>query len=299
MVIETINDDFCDVMTKQQLEKYVAHINTMHKRKDKKVLPANVPLPDGINPGGGINQSRDSSHGTTVPRGSRLTPERLAKMNIGTNFLSPQEKQIFIDILFEFEGAIAFDDSEMGLLHPEIEPPVVVHTVPHSPWQQQNLRLPKAMQEAATAIVKEKLESGTLEFSQGPYRSRYFLVRKKDGNWRLINDVQALNKVTIRDSGMPPSVDEFSEDFACYPITSAIDYYSGYYEINLDKVSRDLTAFLTKQMTISTPNYIRFKRPIKAPTGITRQESIYMMLNMKGTISLLDGTLKLYSDLKV
>ena len=134
----------------------------------------------------------------------------------------------------------------MGLLHPEIEPPVVIHTVPHSPWQQQNLRLPKAMQEAATAIVKDKLESGTLEFSQGPYRSRYFLVRKKDGNWRLINDVQALNKVTIRDSGMPPSVDEFSEDFAGYPITSAIDYYSGYYEINLDKVSRDLTAFLTE-----------------------------------------------------
>jgi hypothetical protein len=102
------------------------------------------------------------------------------------------------------------------------------------------------MQEAATAIVKDRLESGALEFSQGPYRNRYFLVRKKDGGWRLINDVQALNKVTIRDSGMPPSVDEFSEDFACYPITSAIDYYSGYNEINLDKESRDLTAFLTE-----------------------------------------------------
>ena len=45
---------------------------------------------------------------------------------------------------------------------------------------------------------------------------------------------------------MPPSVDEFSEDFAGYPITSAIDYYSGYYEISLDKKSRDLTAFMTE-----------------------------------------------------
>ena len=105
------------------------------------------------------------------------------------------------------------------------------------------------MQEAATAIVKDKLESGTLEFSQGSYRNRYFLVRKKDDNWRLINDMQALNKVTIRDSDMPPSIDEFSEDFACYPITSAIDYYSGYYEINLDKISRDLTVFLTETWT--------------------------------------------------
>src|SRR5204862_4709885 len=99
------------------------------------------------------------------------------------------------------------------------------------------------MQEVFTAIVKEKLENGTLEFSQGPYGSRYFLVKKKDGIWRLINDVQALNKVTIR---MPPSVDEFSEDFAGYPITSAIDYYFGYYEIIRARASRDLTAFLTE-----------------------------------------------------
>jgi hypothetical protein len=44
---------------------------------------------------------------------------------------------------------------------------------------------------------------------------------------------------------MPPSVDEFSEDFAGYPILSAIDYFSGYYQIPLDKSSRDLTAFLS------------------------------------------------------
>ena len=101
------------------------------------------------------------------------------------------------------------------------------------------------MKQAATEIVKERLANGLLEFSQGPYRNHYFLVDKKDGKQRLILDVQLLNKVTILDSGMPPSVDEFSEDFAGYPITSAIDYYSGYNQIELDKQSRDLTAFLT------------------------------------------------------
>ena len=44
---------------------------------------------------------------------------------------------------------------------------------------------------------------------------------------------------------MPPSVDEFSEDFAGYPITSAIDYFSGYYQILLDKSCHDLTAFMS------------------------------------------------------
>ena len=234
------------VLSKKEWEVMV---RTMYKRKDKKVKPVNIGLPDGINPGGvmsgDIVQEGEMKSGKVVPRGSRLTPERLSAMQIGTGFLSETEKQLFIDILYEYEGAIAFEDSEMGLLDPSIEPPVVIHTVPHEPWQQPNLRLPKSMQDEATRQVKKKLDLGLLEFSQGPYRSRYFVVPKKDGEYRFINDVQPLNNVTIRDSGMPPSVDEFSEDFADYPITSAIDYYFGYNEISLDRASRDYTAFLT------------------------------------------------------
>jgi len=235
-------------MSKRQLKKYTAEIRALYKRKDQKIRPVNIPLPDGINPRGGVNPSANlrDPYMQSIPRGSRLTPERLATMKIGPGFLSPAEKQLFVDILFKYESAIAFDDSEMGLLRPEIEPPAVIHTVPHIPWQQQNIRLPHSVKQAATKIVKARLDNGLLEFSQGPYRNRYFLVdKKKAGERRLILDVQLLNKVTIRDSGMPPSVDEFSEDFAGYPITSAIDYYSGYNQISLDKQSRDLTAFLT------------------------------------------------------
>ena len=54
-------------------------------------------------------------------------------MKIDTDFLTEKEKQIFINILYEYEGAIAFDDSEMGLLDSAIEPPMVIHTVPHVP----------------------------------------------------------------------------------------------------------------------------------------------------------------------
>ena len=265
MTIEIMNDhNFDEIMTKQELEEYVAQVKMMYKRKDKKIHPANVPLSDGINPGGGVNlesdeidlqqlklgvRSNSSDNDRKVPRGSRLTPKRLASMQIDADFLSEKEKQIFIDILYEFEGAIAFDDSEMRLLNPEIEPPIIIHTIPHAPWQQQNIRLPKAMQEIATRHVKEKLANGTLEFSQGPYRNRYFLVKKlkkMEEEYRFINDVQLLNEIMIRDSGMPPSMDEFSEDFADYPITSSIDYYSDYYQIPLDKTSRDYTAFLTE-----------------------------------------------------
>jgi hypothetical protein len=81
------------------------------------------------------------------------------------------------------------------------------------------------MQEEATRHVKEKLANGILKFSQGPYRSRYFLVAKKIPGEKEIHQRRPTSeqKVTIRDSGMPPLVDEFSKDFAEYPILSSID----------------------------------------------------------------------------
>ena len=67
-------------------------------------------------------------------------------MQIGNGFLSDAERQ-FVDILFEYEGVLVFEDLEMGLLNSEIDPPAVIHTIPHDPWQQASLRLPKAMEE--------------------------------------------------------------------------------------------------------------------------------------------------------
>ena len=262
---------------------------TMYKRKGKKINPVNKPLPGGVRPGGNVGNGSTDFGGTglVVPRGTRITPERLAKMHIGDGFLTEQERQLFIDILYEFEGAVAFDDSEMGLVKPEIEPPVVIHTVPHDPWQQPNLRLPKAMQDAATSIVKEKQALGIIEHSQGPYRSRYFIVKKKTGAWRLINDVQPLNRVTIKEAGMPPSVDEFSEDFAGYPIVSAFDYWSGYYEVSVDPASRDLTAFMTD---------VGLVRLTRLPQGWTNSVSCFQRIVCKVHWSLIPSNLRPFID---
>lgn len=85
-----------------------------------------------------------------------------------------------------------------------------------------------------------------IENSQGSYQSRYFLVPKNNpGEYRFINDMQPLKGVNIRDAGIPPSVDEFSEDFAMYPILTSVDYYSGYNQLSLAMQSWDLTTFLT------------------------------------------------------
>jgi len=55
----------------------------------------------------------------------------------------------------------------------------------------------------------------------------------------------SINAVTIRDANLPPSVDEFSEQFAGMKVTSLVDFFSGYDQILLDERDRDLTSFIT------------------------------------------------------
>ena len=89
------------------------------------------------------------------------------------------------------------------------------------------------------------MRSGLLEDCDGAYRNPWFLVKKKSGAYRMVDAAMHMNKVTIKDANLPPDVDEFSEDFAGMQISSLIDYYSGYDQITLDKMSRDITAIMT------------------------------------------------------
>jgi hypothetical protein len=68
---------------------------------------------------------------SAVPRGSRLTKERLAQMVVAE--LQPMEQKLLFEMLFKREVGIAFDFTEIGLFGSEVEPPHVIHTIPHDP----------------------------------------------------------------------------------------------------------------------------------------------------------------------
>jgi len=52
-----------------------------------------------------------------------------------------------------------------------------------------------------------------------------------------------INRVTIRDGNLPLTINEFSEEFDNYTITSLINFFSGYDQIKFNEKSRDLTNF--------------------------------------------------------
>jgi hypothetical protein len=78
-------------------------------------------------------------------------------------------------------------------------------------------------------MLKERLDRGVLEYSKGLYKNLWFLVKKKKPReYRLINLATHLNAVTRRDTNLPLSVNEFTDEFTGYYITSLVDLYSGY-----------------------------------------------------------------------
>src|SRR6266487_3833376 len=93
-------------------------------------------------------------------------------------------------------------------------------------------------------MLRERLQKNLIEPSYTLYRNPYFLVKKKEENkYRLINNVVKINRIIIRDGNLPPAIDKFSEEFDNYIITSFIDFFSDYDQVELDERSRDLTSF--------------------------------------------------------
>jgi hypothetical protein len=93
-------------------------------------------------------------------------------------------------------------------------------------------------------ILKDRIDRGILEFCYRLYRNLWFIVKKKDGKYRLINYAAELNRHIIRDANMLLNVDIFLEKFVGYVVAFLIDFFSGYDYVKLNFKYKDMTAFM-------------------------------------------------------
>ena len=176
---------------------------------------------------------------------ARLSEERIERIvgNIPNGFLTKTELDLLINVVMDHEDAFAFTDEERGSFSSEYYPDYVMRTVPHEPWQVNPIRLPKAREGEIMHMLDEQMKAGKYELSTSSYRSAFFAVEKKNGLLRIVHDLQPLNRVTIRDSSLPPRIDDMIEDFKGHAFYFIADLKAGYDAVILAKESRDLTAF--------------------------------------------------------
>jgi hypothetical protein len=118
--------------------------------------------------------------------------------------------------------------------------------VDHVPWAEKNYPTAPSIRDTLMDLLQKKIKAGVYEPSNSAYRSKWFAVVKKDGkSLRIVHDLQKLNSLTIRDSGLLPTPDEFAESCAGYACIGMFDLFSSYDLQLLHEDSRDLTTFQT------------------------------------------------------
>ncbi|KAJ3504975.1 hypothetical protein NMY22_g17741 [Coprinellus aureogranulatus] len=175
----------------------------------------------------------------------RMTKERYDQLlaTIPDGFLSEQEIDLLAYVVARREEAFAWTFREKGTFKRKYYPDYEIAVIEHTPWVQPPIRVPLSLQAAVRKEIEEQEAAGRFEPTVASYRSSLFAVAKKNGSIRLVIDLQKLNAVTIRDSSLPPNVEDFAEQFVGCAIYGAADLYSGFDARILHPNSRPLTAF--------------------------------------------------------
>ena len=223
-----------------------------YKKVENKVRPVPAVMPEDVKVTRSFpedplkNLSTLPTHPPEFVPSNRLTQERMETLDIDNNpELTTEERRLLKHILLVNERSIAFEEKERGTFRRDYFSDYQIPVIAHEPWVDRNIPLPPGHRDEIIRLLKEKMEAGVYEKAQSSYRSRWFCVQKKTGEFRIVHDLQQLNGSTIRDTGVPPILDEFVEAYAGRSIYSVLDMYWGFYARILDPKSRDLTAFQT------------------------------------------------------
>ncbi|CAD6955406.1 hypothetical protein CF335_g7724 [Tilletia laevis] len=179
--------------------------------------------------------------------GKRLTKERLDELDLDPDkMLNEEERKILIAVIRQNELALAFDETEKGVIDADIVSPVKIPVVEHMPWHHRNIPIPAAIKEDVLRLLQDKIDSGLYEPSSAGYTSKWFAVAKKQkGQYRIVYDLQPLNGVSARNPGRLPQIDAFVGELSGKACIGALDHFSGFDQVWLAVDSRDFTTFET------------------------------------------------------
>ncbi|MBW0590741.1 hypothetical protein O181_130456 [Austropuccinia psidii MF-1] len=170
----------------------------------------------------------------------KITQEIVEVINfLPPGWLSNEERILLMSVIALRENSIAFIEEERGLLKHSYGKPYKIPVIPHTPWQKKPI--PKPILPQFIELIRERIRTGLYERYTSSYISPVFCVGKSNGKLRLLHYFQELNKLTIKDAGLPPDIEEFVDAFSGRAFYGLGDIIRGYYERKLDISTRPLT----------------------------------------------------------
>ncbi len=115
----------------------------------------------------------------------------------------------------------------------------------HPPVRQAPRRMSFALRSELTRMTQEMLRTNVIQESGSPWSSPVVLVKKKDGILRFCVDYRRLNAATRKDVFPMPRIDDLLDQLYGKEIFTTLDAKTGYWQIPMQALSREKTAFVT------------------------------------------------------
>ncbi len=154
--------------------------------------------------------------------------------------LNQQQQQDLKKVLISFSDIFRKQNGRTNMMRHQIK------LIPESkPINSPPYRYAPAKRQVIEQNLKEMKEEGIIVPSKSPWASPVVLAPKKDGTIRFCVDYRKLNSITIRDAYPIPRIDDTLDALQEAKFVSTLDLRSGYWQVEMEKESKEKTAFIT------------------------------------------------------
>ncbi|KAK8760327.1 hypothetical protein V5799_028404 [Amblyomma americanum] len=163
------------------------------------------------------------------------------------NGVITKERQALLKLLNQRSECFATNIDELGctnLIEMDIALKEARTLVSSRPY-----RTSKEERETIQKIVSEWKAAGIVTESRSPYANPVLLVRKKNGEPRLVADYWKLNAQTVKDKYSLPLIDDAVEKLAASKLFTMLHLGHGFLQISLKESEKEKTAFVTPDGT--------------------------------------------------
>ena len=165
--------------------------------------------------------------------------------------LDDNQREVIYKMLSVYANVLSVGDHDIG------NASVTEHHIKlynDTPIYQRPRRFPTPISDEIESQCKELSTLDIIEPSISPWASPVVPIRKKDGSIRLCIDYRKLNEVTVPDKFPMPNLTDSIFGLNGTKFFTRFDLVRGYYQLPIDKESREYTAFCTPR------NHWQFKR---------------------------------------
>ena len=163
------------------------------------------------------------------------------------------------------------------------------------PFKEHFCRIPPPQLDEVREHLKLMLDAGVICPSNSPWCNAVVLVRKKDGSLHFCIDFRKLNSLTVKDSHLLPHICETLESLAGAAHYSTFDMNSGFWQVPMDKESKQYTAFTLGSMGLYECESMPFGLCNTPPTFQRLMQNCLGELNLTYCLIYLDDVI-VFSD---